>query len=315
MTDIFQLPVTEYTFTNVQDWLDRRLKDITSTDVASLFGRGFQTVNEVYESKKHGYDKNTKANPLLIWGQKVETPIAEMFSEVYGIEIKKNDVYKVRGILGASYDYEITGISPVNGMMNIPQDLLELIEKHKRINLEIKSVIDMQFREHWEGQGLPMKYFYQTQTQMFCDGEYDASVVVTFHNGAVHYRIVEKDEFVMEEIYNRATKFKEQLDNNTPPEIEDYLADLDVINYRIKNNYVYEKGKNAEKDVVKKYFRAGNLRKKIERVEKSMKAEMLGCSKEFGVYNGYELKKHGAGIRIVESEFVEVSDDSETDGE
>lgn len=297
--NIFELPTITHEFETEEQWLDLRAKKtwITSTEVASIKGCGFVTPNEVFEAKMTGYRKKVDNDILLAWGQEYEHLVANMMKKVYGLFVEPNKVFQTRGVLAASYDYVITGIDEdAPKMLNIPKDIADVMAKGKRVNCEIKYVSPLKWNEEWEGKGLPAKYFYQTQTQMFVDGQFEDTFVFTFYGFGLEYRHVGSDKFIQEGIYEDAETFiNEYIVKETPPPA-DYAKDTEVIKYRVKNNYAYDGQKNAPAELIEEYFKNKEDGAALKKKETALKNEILAISKLEGLYDGYEIKidKRGA---------------------
>jgi len=296
---IFENKTITHKFETEQEWLNLRSKKtyITSTEVASIKGCGFVTPNEVFEAKMTGYRKKMPNDVLLVWGQEYEHLVADMMKKVYGLIVEPNKVFQSRGVLAASYDYVITGIDEnAPKMLNIPSDIVEVMAKGKRVNCEIKYVSPLKWAEEWEGDGLPAKYFYQTQTQMFVDGEFDDTFVFTFYGFNLEYRHVTGDKFIQEGIYEDAKTFiNDYILKETPPPA-DFAKDTEVIKYRVKNNYAYDEQKNAQAELIEEYFSNKAEAAALKKKDTALKNEILAVSKLEGLYDGYEIKidKRGA---------------------
>ena len=63
--------------TSEQHWLELRTRDLTSTDVAALFGLSpYKTAFELFHEKRDGQVVKLKPNERMKWGNRFESAIA-----------------------------------------------------------------------------------------------------------------------------------------------------------------------------------------------------------------------------------------------
>lgn len=100
-------------FTTEEAWLANRKQDLTSTDIADLFGCGYSNYEELFHRKLHRTDGVFVPNKRSSWGKALEPCIAQEFARVNGWIIRKKSEYiripELR--LGSSFDYEITSFN------------------------------------------------------------------------------------------------------------------------------------------------------------------------------------------------------------
>lgn len=157
-------------FTTREAWLAERARDITSTDVAALFGVSpYLTRFELWH-RRHGSPE--AAAPELddvervVWGRRLQNAIAEgaALDRDFGwIREKKEYIRLPDHRIGASFDWEGPEyIDPIAG--ELPRPFL----------LECKNVDSLAFREGWEetefGLEAPAHIELQCQHQMLVSG-------------------------------------------------------------------------------------------------------------------------------------------------
>lgn len=148
-------------FNNKNDWLEQRLLDITSSDVASIFGLGRESYYKLFQIKKH-HILIQEDNEYMRIGRAIEPYIAllagEMLEKDLGCKIKKKEEYiripELR--VGSSFDY----VSD-----NYPDEFL----------VEIKNVDAFIFSKDWtkneHGEIIPpFQIELQVQHQMLVSG-------------------------------------------------------------------------------------------------------------------------------------------------
>ncbi len=132
-------------------WLGERTKDLTSTEMAALFGMSpYSTKYELWHRKRTGEQVEIADNERMRWGRRLESVIAHGIAEDRGWQIKPLKVY-VRDTahrMGASFDFEIIGDSRGPGV------------------LEIKNVDRLQFMRSWLEDEAPAHIEVQLQAQL-----------------------------------------------------------------------------------------------------------------------------------------------------
>lgn len=128
------MPTEIITPRDEQHWLQERTNDLTSSEMAALFGMSpYCTKYELWHRKFDGDRGDFTENDRMRWGNRLEAVIAEGIAEDRGWTIKPLKVY-VRDTtyrMGASFDFEILGDPRGPGV------------------LEIKNVDYFQFKDNW----------------------------------------------------------------------------------------------------------------------------------------------------------------------
>ena len=96
--------------TSTEEWLELRKRDITSTDVAALFGLSpYKTAFGLWQSKRPEYVEDFEETTRIKWGTRLQDAIAVGVAEDEGWTVRRRNVYSRLPALrlGASFDFEI----------------------------------------------------------------------------------------------------------------------------------------------------------------------------------------------------------------
>ena len=135
------------------DWLAMRAADVTSTEVAALFGDSpYLTRFELWHAKRGTLQREFEATERMKWGTRLEPAIAAGIAEDQGWTVKPLKVYARHATverMGSSFDFEVdTG----DGRRGI---------------LEIKNVDWLVFKNEWgDGTEAPVHIEWQVQHQL-----------------------------------------------------------------------------------------------------------------------------------------------------
>lgn len=157
-----------------EEWLALRLNDLTSTEVAGLFGagayEGSRTPFELFQIKAGLLQKpEFKGSDRTVWGNRLEAAIAAGIAEDCGVIAVpyKNYVRIPEVRLGASFDWRIVGLA--EGFKG-DQSVRDMFKEHGPGNLEVKNIDSLQFKRNWIADGdvieATPQIEFQTQGQM-----------------------------------------------------------------------------------------------------------------------------------------------------
>lgn len=204
-------------FTNEEAWLKERAKDVTSTEVAALFGISpYITKYELWHRKKNQELGQFEPNERMKWGTRLQESIARGIAEDHGWTIREKKEYiRISELrIGSSFDYEIHH----NGW---PESLLE-----------IKNVDGLAFKEGWlvDGENVeaPPHIELQVQHQLLI-AEYGTAFIGALVGGNKVVLIKrEADKEIHEEIKKKVSEFWKSIEDNQEPE-PDFKRDADFI--------------------------------------------------------------------------------------
>jgi putative phage-type endonuclease len=233
-------------YTNRDAWLRERLRDITSTECAALFGASpYATAFEIYYAKKDGVAEAIADNERMRWGRRLQDPIAHYVAEDCGIEVRKKTEYirDTETRVGASFDFEI--VAATGG------DYKKTIDDKGAGLMEIKTVDPVAFAESWDvvdGNAVeaPPHIELQVQHQLLVSGLQWALIVALV--GGNRVSIIERayDPDLGAHIMQKAREFWEMVERGTPP-APDYTRDAATIR-RLYLNSVAGKLLDARND-------------------------------------------------------------------
>lgn len=152
-------------FTIEEAWLSNRVHDLTSSDIATLFGCGYSTYGQLLEAKKLKLELKIEPNERMDWGTALEPAIAGEFARRNNWTIRRKKEYirlpELR--IGSSFDYEIEG-----------EDEDEKGEAHSvRYLMEVKNVgMDAYSRDWIKGFQIeaPPRIELQIQNELLVSG-------------------------------------------------------------------------------------------------------------------------------------------------
>ena len=203
---------------NEQQWLQWRTQDITSTDVAALFGLSpYKTEFELFHEKREGLVVKFEANERMKWGNRFESAIAYGVAEDQGWVVSPFKCYMrdTAARMGSSFDFQID--HPVHGIGI----------------MEIKNVDSLQFRKNWieDANGdlqAPEHIELQVQHQMeLADIDWCAIVPMVGGNQA-HLVFRKRDREIGKIIRAKIAAFWQRVEENNPPSA-DYTRDAELI--------------------------------------------------------------------------------------
>lgn len=278
-------------FTNEETWLKARMQDITSTEVAALFGLSpYMTPFELFHRKKDGVIVKLEMNERMAWGLALQDSIAAYVAKEQGLTIRRMDEYMrdPEHRIGASFDFAIGDI----GLM------------------EIKNVDGLVFKNDWteDEKGIqgPLHIEIQVQHQLAVSGrEYCLLTALVGGNKLVQVKRT-RDEAVITAIRVAVAKFWHDIETNNPP-APDFEADADFIG---KLFGYAEPGSvlNVVEDATmlaqaQEYKRLGDIAKDCETKRDAIKAELLTKigTAEKAIGDGYTISAGVQGPKMIEA--------------
>lgn len=213
-------------------WLAMRATDLTSTDVAALFGLSpYKTRFDLWHEKKSGVPVTLADTKVLARGRWWEAPIADGVARERGWIVRP---FKDYGRLpehriGSSFDYRIlnadhqqpiTATAISRGMAGLPV----WADDPRDAILEIKSVNFRAFRDGWTVEDdyieAPAHIELQVQHQMLVSGLSRAYIAAATDFDHIHVIEREADPKVHAGILAAAAEFWRSIEANEEPEPE-----------------------------------------------------------------------------------------------
>ena len=283
---------------NREHWLDLRTKDITSTDVAALFGFSpYATAFELWHRKKNQVNVEIDENERMKWGIRLQDAVATGIAEDNHWEVRRMDEYIREDTLriGSSFDFSI-----------------EETEKPRATRglLEIKNVDSLIFKQKWEedesGQlEAPLHIEIQVQHQLLISERSFAYLGVLVGGNKLVLLERHRNENIINAIKNKVAKFWESIEANQPPEpnlAQDASFLCSLYNYAEVGKIVDISENSGLLEKATEYRQLGEQTKIADAKRKEIKAELLGIisDAEKALGNGFTISAGLVGPAHIE---------------
>ena len=261
-------------------WHALRANDITSTDVAALFGLSpYKTHFELWYEKKQLDESQFRENARVTWGKRLEAVIAQGIAEDNGFSFRPMPEYiRLEGLrLGSSFDFRVLSEGPHAGMITS-----SAFDRLSDAHFEIKNVDWLRFRDTWIIDGdfieAPAHIELQVQHQMLVSGLRRAYIGVMV--GGNDIRVIEReaDEPTQRAILSAAKAFWASIDSNTPPKpvMPDDAAAVIRLNSFAEPGKLLDGRHDAELvEMIARYSALGRDVAKLQDEREVVKAELL----------------------------------------
>lgn len=248
-------------------WLNARHQDITSTEVAALFGLSpYMTEFELFHRKREAAPVQFEDNDRMRWGRRLEDSIAAGAAEDNGWTIRARNIYQrdAEARIGSSFDYTIVSHPDGPGL------------------LEVKNVDGLVFRNTWTVNDdgtieAPEHIELQVQHQLEV-ADYEWAVIVALVGGndiKILHRKRERE--IGQVIRARVKQFWDRVERNDPP-APDYMADAEFIARTLRRNADADKVIEANEtldELIARYMHVSKEAADLDRLKDSVKAEIL----------------------------------------
>lgn len=203
-----------------KQWLAKRSKYITSTEVSSLYGlqmASLPTAYELWHIKRGLIDNDIKENNFMLWGKRLEAVIAQGIAEDNQLEIEHLKIFAYDDDIGigSSFDYAI----------KTPDGKKALLEIKTTTYREYKQ----KFTEDDDGEFIeaPAYYDVQCQVELAMMPEYSLICLAIFILDTREVKFIwrDRDESMIKAIKNKVNEFWE----STEPPPPDLAKDSDLL--------------------------------------------------------------------------------------
>jgi putative phage-type endonuclease len=198
-----------------EDWQAYREKQkgIGGSDVATILGLNpYKTPFTLWLEKTGQIEPPTLNNEYIEWGNLLEPVIREKFAKETGFEVYENHwvmLHDTHDFMVANVDGEVINSTGEKGI------------------LEIKTAGE-RMRDQWEN-GPPHHYMLQLQHYLaVCDYSY-GYIAVLIGGNTFKYYLVERDDYVIDNLIQAEIEFMKMIETNTPPEISGHQADSNYL--------------------------------------------------------------------------------------
>ena len=249
--------------TSEAEWLKNRTRDITSTEVAALYGMSpYLTEFELWHRKASGEVVTIADNERMRWGRRLEAAIAEGIAEDQGWTVKPATTYaRDPGLrMGASFDYFIGATDDQTAGV-----------------LEIKNVDGLVYRDQWEEHQAPAHIELQLQAQLAVLGWSWGAIVPLVGGNEAHVLRRDRDDDICDDIRARVAEFWASIEAGTPPK-PDYVRDAEFIVKTLRANANAGEVLDADAQLdalIAEYGDAARAMKEAEQARDAAKARVL----------------------------------------
>lgn len=267
------------------EWHALRAQDLTSTDVAALFGLSpYKTAYELWHEKKSGEPVKIAQNDRMRWGNRLESAVAYGIAEDQGWTVRPFKEYGrlPEARIGASFDFRI--IAPIRHAEqpdgsavgeydgDTPDDAI----------LEIKTIDALAFKNGWTIEAdwieAPPHIELQVQHQMLVSGLRKAYIGALIGGNRIELLTREADDSVHAGIIAKAAEFWASIDANTPPlpvMPQDAEAVIRQLQFAEPGKVFDARGDADVASMIARYAALGAQASDIEDQRKAVKAEIL----------------------------------------
>lgn len=253
-------------------WLELRLNDLTSTDIAALFGLSpYRTKFELWHEKASRQAVKLPDNPRMRWGRRLESTVAEGIAEDAGWQIRPMKEYMTLPAcrVGASFDFRVRARRDAEDSAD---DAI----------LEIKTVDALAFRNGWVIEQdyieAPSHIELQVQHQMLVSGLRRAFIGVLIGGNRIEVLERHADDQVHAGIVAKARAFWDSIDRNEPPApvMPDDAAAVIRLNQHAEPGKLLDARDNpAIAEIVARYHELSRQSAAIADEREAVKAELL----------------------------------------
>lgn len=218
------MTTTTHPITDRDQWLAQRAQDITSTEIAALYGLSpYVTEFELWHQKRDRFVEERRADQRIRWGTRLQDAIAAGIAEERGWSVRRMNVYMrdEQDRLGSSFDFEVLA----GGDLAVPGGAGNPL-------LEIKNVDDLVFRDEWidgeRGIEAPQHIELQVQVQMEVANRPWCALVALVGGNDAKVTIRMRDREIGQDIRHHVRDFWRSIAAGTPPK-PDYRLDAEFL--------------------------------------------------------------------------------------
>jgi predicted phage-related endonuclease len=248
---------------NEDHWRRERAMDLTSTEVAALFGCSPHcTEFELHHRKRNQEVVQLEPNERVKWGTRLQDSIAAGIAEDSGFKIRKMTEYIRAPVhrLGASFDFEI-----------VPSGLLE-----------VKNVDALQFRDGWIVEGddveAPPHIEIQIQVQLLLSKKKFGLIGSLIGGNRIVALHRNPDDRMHQAILERAADFWDAVRRGEAP-LPDYRRDswlLAHLHGNVEPGKIYDaRGDSDFVEIAAEYRRLGEEIKDADEARAALKMRIL----------------------------------------
>lgn len=285
------------TFASEAEWLAERELDLTSTEVAALFGCSpYLTEYELFHRKTGQLAADFSDNDRMKWGRRLEAAIAEGVAEDLGLVVEPYKVYRrITDLrMGSSFDFRIIGLR--DDWKGGDETYRDLFRQFGEGLMEVKNVDGLAFRRGWvagEDTEAPAHIELQVQHQMETDDTLWAVVAPLINGNTPHPFWRLRDYEVGKAIRAKVAEFWNRVDTGNPPtpNFEEDAQTIALLHVN-SNDETVDMTDNTHLAVLcYEYYAAGHDEKEAKKRKDAAKAEILTIIGEAGkvIASGFNI--------------------------
>lgn len=213
----------QFEITDEATWLQARARDLTSTEVAALYGMNpYVTEFELWHRKRLGQVEGKADTERMKWGRRLEAAIAAGVAEDHGWIAKPRKIYQrlPEQRLGCSFDWE----AERDGQLGL---------------MEIKNVDRRIYDDQWTEDGdqvlAPPHIELQLQVQLLVSGLSWGAIIPLVGGNTSKVLLRTPDAVVQQDIKNRAAAFWASIDAGMEPQ-PNYIKDAEYIREELRKS-------------------------------------------------------------------------------
>lgn len=277
-------------FTNEQDWLELRSKNVSSTESSALYGLNkYVTEFELWHQKKAGGVHAIADNPRMAAGRALEPAIAKLAADELGIAAHpfKDYMYKPKSRMGSSFDFMLD-----NGAI-----------------LEVKNVDYLVYRNEWIEDMPPSHIEVQVQHQMHVSGAKECYIAALVGGNDLKLIRIEYNPKMGEAIEKRIIKFWEDVEAGTEPK-PDWERDAEFVIEM--NSFAGAETIQADEEVESLVAEYGDIKRQTKELEdksKEYKAKILSLIGDAGIVVSPVFKVTATRTKDTEPKFIHITED------
>ncbi|AVX21629.1 putative phage-type endonuclease [Carboxydocella sporoproducens DSM 16521] len=201
-------------------WLEYRKRGIGGSDAAAIAGLNKWKSPVTVWLEKTGQIEPEESSEAAYWGSILEDIIAKEFSLRTGLKVQRKNAI----LQHPEYPFMIGNI-----------DRLIIDKKHGNGILECKTTGEYN-KGDWEGDKIPDHYLIQVQHYLAVTGLQYAYIAVLIGGNKFQYKLVPRDEEIIQYLIKIESDFWKLVESRTPPEMDGSQASADLLDILYPNS-------------------------------------------------------------------------------
>jgi predicted phage-related endonuclease len=227
-------------FKTKSEWLQARTNSVGASDIGTIMGLNkYMSVAELWGEKVKILTRNTMISQPILWGNIMESHIAEMYKTAVfdqngelDATATQNNTKRVRWIHNPGHTLYYQSEYP--RFTATPDRFIRELGMIGKGVVEIKTLGVLESGD-WEA-SVPPQYATQLQWQMLCTGCQWGKLVILKGGNYLQVFHVERDQELIDLLIDKATQFLHWVDNSIEPEPEGTPAYTEYLKKRYPDN-------------------------------------------------------------------------------